>query len=252
MNNTRYSSLVAKFYDSFFEDNVEDIEYLKKYYDNKSGTVLELATGTGRMLIPLLKIGIGIDGSDNSEEMLKIVSEKLKLNDLKCNLFNLDMTNIKISKKYDNVLIASGSFMNLNYNDAKKCLYSIKNVLKTDGGILIDLFIPWEDIRIEKTNSFIVSSNAVSGNERCIVYESFRHSINEQTKYSIYKYEYYKDDVLISTELNDLNIRWYYEKEIEALLGEVGYSDMQILRKAPDYSRNDRFIISAKKKETCT
>jgi len=248
MKNTSYSSLVAKFYDSFLEDNIDDIEYLKQYYKDKGGSILELACGTGRILIPLLKSGIKIDGLDNSEDMLVVASKKLKMNSLQCNLYNQDMVNINIDSTYDNVLIACGSFMILNNENALKCLSSIKKILNEQGEILIDLFIPWDDIKQDKSTSFSIARDVVIGKERCIVYESFEHSIKEQTKYGTYKYEYYNDQELVKTEINSLNIRWYYEKEIEELLSSAGFNEIKILQNSPDYSKNECFIITAKKK----
>ena len=247
MKNTSYSNLVAKFYDLFLEDNIDDIDFLKKYYKDKGGSILELASGTGRILLPLLKSGINIDGLDNSEDMLSIVSKKLEMNSLQCNLYNQDMVNINIDSTYDNVLIACGSFMVLNYENALKCLASIKKILNKQGEILIDLFIPWDDIKQDKSTAFSIARDVVIGKERCIVYESFEHNIKEQTKYGTYKYEYYNDQELIKTEVNSLDIRWYYEKEIEDLLRISGYNNIKILNNSPDYSKNECFIVTANK-----
>jgi len=51
----------------------------------------------------------------------------------------------------------------------------------------------------------------------------------------------------VESEINELNLRWYYEDEIINILKEIGFSEIEILRKEKSYTKNDSFIISAKK-----
>lgn len=248
MNNPSYSSLVAKFYDRFLEDNVDDINFIKSYTNKRNNkSILELAVGTGRQLIPLLINGYNVDGLDNSNEMLEIAKNKINSLKLKSTLFNENMADFKLPNKYDFIFIGCGSFMIVDYDNGKKTLNCIKEHLTENGELLIDLFIPWDDIKKSQNNNMEIVRDVSSNNERCLVYESFEVNIHEQRKYGKYKYEHYVDNKLLTTEINELNIRWYYEDEIVNILKEIGFSKVEILGNYSGYIKNESFIISAKK-----
>ena len=81
--------------------------------------------------------------------------------------------------------------------------------------------------------------------ERCLVYESFSIDIHEQRKYGTYKYEYYKNNKLKEVEVNQLDLKWYYEDEIVALLQKVGFSNVEVIKNNPSYIKNESFIVRA-------
>jgi len=247
MTNSSYSSLVARFYDKFLEENTEDIEFMKSYITTNSNSILELASGTGRLLIPLLESGYNVDGLDNSKEMLDIARNKITKLNRNSTLFNENMTDFKLANKYDFTFIGCGSFMVVDYENGLKTLNCIKQHLTQNGELLIDLFIPWDDIQKSKCNTMELVRDVSINKERCLVYESFSVDIHEQRKYGKYKYEYYNDGKLVESEINELNLRWYYEDEIINILKEIGFSEIEILRKEKSYTKNDSFIISAKK-----
>lgn len=68
-----YSSLSSEVYDMDkpIGHSFGDVEYYKERLASCEGPILEPATGTGRILIPLLEAGFSIDGFDISEEMLR-------------------------------------------------------------------------------------------------------------------------------------------------------------------------------------
>jgi len=246
MTNPSYSSLVAKFYDKFLEENTEDIEFIKSYIPSNTNSILELAAGTGRLLIPLLESGYNVDGLDNSKEMLDIAKNKINRISKKNNLYNENMAEFKLTNSYDFIYIGCGSFMLADYQNGRKTLKCIKEHLTQNGEFVMDLFIPWDDIQKSKCNTMELVRDVSIDTERCIVYESFSVDIHEQRKYGKYKYEYNKNGKLLETELNDLNLRWYYEDEIVNILKETGFTNVEILKNQKSYIKNDYFIISAR------
>ena len=50
-----YYSILPKIYDDQFWWKKDDIEFWKKIFYNKKNTILELAAGTGRLAIPLIR-----------------------------------------------------------------------------------------------------------------------------------------------------------------------------------------------------
>ena len=48
-----YGSLIAKWYDRILESETTDIEFYKSIATASDGKVLEIACGTGRLLLPI-------------------------------------------------------------------------------------------------------------------------------------------------------------------------------------------------------
>ncbi len=71
-----YESEFSKFYDNLVINDDYDIEYLNKVLNNTKEPVLELACGSGRVMIPLLEKGYFVSGVDASEDMLEILRKK--------------------------------------------------------------------------------------------------------------------------------------------------------------------------------
>src|ERR1700693_1977082 len=72
-------SITAKHYGAAYAVN-QDLVDLPFYLDlakRSDGPVLEIACGTGRVLLPIAREGIGIEGVDNSESMLTILRRNL-------------------------------------------------------------------------------------------------------------------------------------------------------------------------------
>lgn len=53
---------------------------------NRGDAILDVGCGTGRHMVPLLKMGYKVVGIDNSKEMLQVLSEKLQANDLQADI----------------------------------------------------------------------------------------------------------------------------------------------------------------------
>ena len=249
MRNSSYSSMVAKFYDDFLKDYSEDVDIIKTLIRDETKTILELAVGTGRMLIPLLQAGYVSDGLDNSQDMLNIAKAKIDSLKLKSHLYNEDMTCFDIKKKYDLAFIGCGSFMVVDAAGGEKTLHCIKNHLNKNGELLLDIFIPWDDIQNKNNNAMNLVRDSKIKEERCLVYESFSIDVNEQRKYGTYKYEYYKNNKLKEVEVNHLDLKWYYEDEIVALLEKTGFCEVEVIKNIASYIKDDSFIVRARNKD---
>jgi len=117
MNNSTISekslyTASAKYYDLLGNKEAIDkcasfiSEQLKKY---RVKSVLDLGCGTGLYTIALKKKGFNAEGLDLSKEMLQIARKKSK--NLK--LYNQNMSNFKINKKYDAIICLGSSLLAL-------------------------------------------------------------------------------------------------------------------------------------------
>jgi ubiquinone/menaquinone biosynthesis C-methylase UbiE len=99
----------AKVYDSIYGKYKDDIEFYRKEARKAKGKVLEIACGTGRIYLELLKDGIDTYGIDISENMLKVLKKKAKELGLKPKVKKADMRTFKYPHKFSLIIIGSSN-----------------------------------------------------------------------------------------------------------------------------------------------
>jgi SAM-dependent methyltransferase len=82
---TWHYGLVARWWAEFNEDGRE-IGYFQKYVE-RGQPALDVACGTGRLLIPYLRAGLDVDGCDVSPDMIALCREKAEREGLSSTLF---------------------------------------------------------------------------------------------------------------------------------------------------------------------
>ncbi|MDO5400686.1 MAG: class I SAM-dependent methyltransferase [Eubacteriales bacterium] len=142
---------VAENYDRYLEvmyrehDNYEGfrdfyLELARRY--GQHGTV-DIACGTGAVLLHLAKAGIDIDGTDLSEPMCNVAREKARAMGLNLNIFPADMTAFHSGRKYSLAIIARSGFMHLLTPELqRKALLNIRENLTEDGVLTLNTFAP--------------------------------------------------------------------------------------------------------------
>ena len=131
---------VAENYDNYLEamyNQNDAFEGFKDFYFDlakeygKNG-VIDIACGTGAVLLHLAEKGIDIDGTDLSEEMIKIATKKANEKNLSLNIFPANMTDFKSNKKYSLAIIARSGFMHLSTpQEQRAALLNIRENLMT-------------------------------------------------------------------------------------------------------------------------
>jgi SAM-dependent methyltransferase len=248
MQSQHYEGLIAEWYDDWLRERKDDVDYYSSIFKGFEGRILELACGTGRLLLPIAGSGVRVEGLDSSKDILSVLqrkADKLGLKEIK--LHNLPMENFDLAAKYDAVFIASGSFQLLtSKEDALNSLRCVRRCLSDTGFLLIDVFVPWADIAERKRDYYVVTRDVIrQDGSRSIVLERFNTSIPEQIKRGIYRYEFYSQRQLTACILDDLSIRWYWKDEFSNFLSEAGFSKVEILTDSPLYQEGHSFVFKA-------
>lgn len=133
-NDDRFKDYPMNLYNAFEREAVDVI--IESLFTTKDLTLLDIATGDGRILDRLTKYG-ECSALDNSKEMLKIVlnkygdSENLKI--IKGDYFNYELTD-----KFD-VITSFRYIRHFEYSERKKIYEKIKLNLKDNGVFIFDI-----------------------------------------------------------------------------------------------------------------
>ncbi|HBB27837.1 MAG TPA: class I SAM-dependent methyltransferase [Clostridiales bacterium] len=221
-----------------------DIEFYMNRLESCEGPILEPATGTGRMLIPLLERGLNVEGFDSSKDMLNVCKNNCKKRNLNPKLFEANMETFLNDTKYDAIIVPAGTFLLLhNRADSIKVLHNFYKHLSNGGRLIVDIFLQ-SDISIGtvSTKTWKCSNGDIITLENKIAKVDY---INQYT-ISYGRYEKWREGVLLQTELEYFPLRWYGVEEFKLILESIGFKDIVISSdyKYGQYPTNTEDVIT--------
>jgi SAM-dependent methyltransferase len=235
-------------HDDWLSARTDDVGFYTGFFHGFPGTILELACGTGRILLPIAKAGVDIHGLDGSEDMLRLLRSKALREGLtRIQVYHQPMESFSLGTRFDAIFVTSGSFQLLTLpTDVVSSLACIRQHLTDSGFFLADIFVPWDAIRAGETAAYqVIRDTARPNGERSIVLERFTVDLEKQIKRGTYRYEFYDSNRLVSCITDDLAIRWYWKEEFRELLREAGFTQVQLLTDSPLYEEGTSFVVKA-------
>ena len=203
-----------------------DVEFYMDRLNLCRGHILEPATGTGRVLVPLLEKGFTVDGFDSSKDMLNICRDNCRKKGLNPKLFEEKMESFTQDMRYDAIIIPTGTFLLLHQRaDSIRALQNFHKHLCSGGRLIIDIFMQTDfSIGTVSTRTWVCSNGDIITLESKIVEVDY---INQYTV-SHNRYEKWREGVLIQTELERFPLRWYGLEEFKLILESTGFKDIVI------------------------
>lgn len=135
----------AEYYD-FGHDITIDIEFYIGYARQCGSPILELACGTGRVLIPLAEAGFHVHGLDLSNNMLSLCQQKVSNLglDTRVHLTLANMASFDLEcKNFALAYIPARSFMHLFTQEEQiSCLRQTYTHLCPGGCFIVDVYAP--------------------------------------------------------------------------------------------------------------
>lgn len=148
-----------------YDELTQNVEYEKRcdyilsFFEKngiKSGTVLDLACGTGSMSIPFMKKGYNIIGLDYSEEMLEIASNRLSEVGNNFSLLKAKMQEFELSEKADACICCLDSINHLNnIDDVQTTFKNVYDSLNDNGLFVFDVNTVYKHNEVLADNTFV-------------------------------------------------------------------------------------------------
>jgi SAM-dependent methyltransferase len=134
--------LIAPFYDIEHAQFSEDLDMYRNFAELSGGKILELACGSGRVLLPLAQDGYEVTGVDTSAAMLAIARNRLQEAGLSalCTLVKQDVSALNLGQKFRLAFIALGSFGHIATRKAQQLtLAAVRAHLSPGGTFIVDI-----------------------------------------------------------------------------------------------------------------
>ena len=215
-----YGSLCTEMYEILHAQAPEDELKFYLSYAKKGMKILEPLCGSGRFLIPFLKRGYDICGTDLSKEMLDKLIEK----DPNAKVIQGDILDFPVRERYDYIFIPSGSVsLFTDMTVCKNVLRKMKELLASGGKFVFAVDTVFT--RCDDDDDYIVSVS-VKTKDGCdlILKEKRRYDEKSQTQFSPSVYELYDGGKLLQSENMDFQTHLYRYGEMEKYLRECGFT----------------------------
>lgn len=227
--NLPYEGVVAEAYDTWLPPGTElpGDAYLAELVDDQDGPALELGSGNGRLLIPLLEDGLAVEGIDSAASMNRICAAHAAARGLDVTLHRGDMAPLRLGGRYASIICPAGTFTLVDdVERAGQALASYHDHLAPGGALALALFVPVEEFdsrfewRLRRTGT-------TDDGRTHVVHEAVCCDRQAQLQVSVTRLEVYDGDGrLTDTIVRKQRLRWWQRHEIEAALTAAGFAEV--------------------------
>jgi SAM-dependent methyltransferase len=195
--------------------------------------VLEVACGTGRVLLHLRQHGVEADGVDLYAPMLERLETKAKARGLDVRVYRADMRDFTTPARYQRVFIPFNGFAHCEtIDDQLRCLQCCREHLEPGGAVVIDMSYPglayWLDVRTERILEIESLDLQSGGTVR--MWDTRTKDRVAQRQHSIVEIEELdREGGVVRVHRFETTQRWVYRFELELLFRLAGFDRWEIL-----------------------
>ncbi|MBU0527807.1 MAG: class I SAM-dependent methyltransferase [Candidatus Micrarchaeota archaeon] len=214
---------MAEHYDVIYGDN-SDIDFYLQEAKNARGPVLEVACGTGRILLALLSNGIDIQGIDFSRDMLEVLKTNAKAQNLVPKIMLASMVDFKLDQKFNLIIVPYRSFLHmLSESDRKATLENFKSHLNEGGRLILHIYNPSdEDLSMVDEYHHFEQEDFIDNGKRYVLDWFLKYE--KQNRIGNYKIK-----MSVEGEESEFSMQLYLikQKEMNELLIKAGYKNIR-------------------------
>ena len=206
---------------------LHDIDYYKTQLAGLDGPILEAASGSGRLHIPLLEAGLDLHGFDHSEHMMAQCEAAATARGLTPRLRRLSFQDFEYEERFAAIICPVGAFTLIEtYDEALATLRRFHAHLRPGGRVLIDL-MPLSYLGAPMTPG-VRSWTTPDGDLMRIESFPVERDWLSQLRVSQDVYQRWRGGRLVEQELEILATRSWGVKEFELTLEAAGFEGVSV------------------------
>jgi SAM-dependent methyltransferase len=221
-------SVTAKYYDGAYaaKQDLVDLPFYLDLAQQSPGRILEIACGTGRVLIPIARKGIEIHGVDNSQPMLEILKNSLarEPQDVRqrVTLHEGDMRDFRLGAQFPLVIIPFRPMQHMHTVEDQVGALTTAALHLSEAGILaFDVFYPKFDLITTKMGEEVLEFEWNPGKDSAEVVRRYfrKESVDKinQIFYFTFIYRTLRAGELISEETEAFKLSYFTYPHLRAL-----------------------------------
>lgn len=229
----RYGSIAAEIYDIDKPVGaMPDTAFHLERFAGFGGRILEPACGSGRTLMPLLDAGCDAAGFDPSEDMLERCRTLCAARGYSPDLSRQRFEDFRYDHSFEAILVPAGSFTLIDrFETAMAVLRRFRDSLVVGGIVVLDI----QPVRfLDPAGEDRRQWSAPNGDLLTLEGKRVTTDWLAQRVENRIRYERWRDNRLIETQLEPMAQRFWGLEEFALALGAAGFGEIKV---AGDYDR---------------
>jgi SAM-dependent methyltransferase len=238
---TWHYGLIARYWAEFHDDfRPHEIPYFRKFIEDDGQPALDVACGTGRLLLPYLGAGLDVDGCDVSADMIAACREKAEHEGLEP-LYVQPMHELELPRRYRTLFVCGAFGLGSSRQHDVEALRRFHDQLEPGGTLLLDAEVPYADARLwrywrkeeraslpEPMPSPGKRRAASDGGEYALASRVLDVDPLEQRSSLEMRAELWRDGQLEAEETRRIDIHHYFADELRLMIERAGFRDLVV------------------------
>ncbi len=217
-----YLSLEAELHDAFWEseDPCSELKLMGDFLQDYLGTALEVGSGSGRLMLPLIEQGVDLEGLELSTDMIAIHHRKANELKVSSTVHQGDMSTWQATEPYS-ALLAPAFTLQLS-SDPEQTLRHWHKLMKPNAGLYLTVFMPFAELEGELPENEWYDDHEATLPDGRIALLSTRHRIDLAAK-TVHREHRYSIEGSSDVHESKQSIRWIDHQEMVNLLKKCGF-----------------------------
>jgi SAM-dependent methyltransferase len=236
---TWHYGIVAQWWAEFNVAAPEELAFYQTCIARFGQPALDVACGTGRLLLPLLQAGLDLDGCDLSPDMLALCQAKAERMGLAPRLYAQAMHALDLPRRYRTIYICDSFGIGGQRRQDGDALRSVYRHLEPGGALVFNHYLPY--ITAEQWQYWLPEQRrqmpaawpppgarrpASDGSEyelrsRLVDLDPLEQRMTLQMRAALWR-----DGELVAEEEHTLQSTLYFRNEVLLMLEQAGFSDV--------------------------
>jgi SAM-dependent methyltransferase len=237
---TWHHGLVARWWAEFNEGGPE-VEYFRAFLERDGQPALDVACGTGRLLLPYLRAGLDVDGCDVSPDMISLCRERAEREGLSPTLFVQAMHELDPPRSYRTIFVCGGFGLGSDRAEDQEALARFYEHLDPGGTLVLDNEVPYANAKLwarwpksgrgelpRPWGDPPAPRRASDGNDYALQSRLVElDPLDQRVTMEIRAYRW-RDGVLDAEEEHALTMTLYFRNELLLMLERAGFVDVVV------------------------
>jgi SAM-dependent methyltransferase len=238
---TWHHGLIARYWAEFNDSfRPHEIPYFQRHIE-AGQPALDVACGTGRLLIPYLRAGLDVDGCDVSVDMVEGCREKAEREALSPTLWAQPMHELQAPRRYRTIYVCGAFGLGSTREQDLEALRRFRAHLEPGGTLLLDIEVPYADPRLwpmwtregrdalpQPDEPPRRRERAADGSEYALRSRVVELDPLEQRVTLEMRVQLWRADALEAEEKRTLTITLYFTEEVVLILREAGFDEVVV------------------------
>jgi SAM-dependent methyltransferase len=252
---TWHYGLVARWWAEFSEPGPE-IEYFRRFVE-EGQPALDVACGTGRLLLPYLRAALDVDGCDISADMLARCREAAEREGLSPRLYAQAMHELELPRRYRTIFVCGGFGLGSSREQDAEALRRLLAHLEPGGLLVLDTEVPYANERLwqfwlkdkraelprpwnEPDRRIAADGAEYALQSRLVDFDPLAQRATRQLRAFMWR-----GGELVAEEEHSLTETFYFMNELVLMLERAGFVDVEVRGQHEDRppAPDDDFLV---------